>query len=519
MTLGVCLSLSLVACGGGSAPAPIIQQPTTPVQSEIKVKAPDSLIVEAGSESNFEIYVNEPTGGPAASYDISVVFPEASGVNIIKTSPADSNGRRVLTIRVDEKALEGNVQGTLSVKLGTSSKTVPITVLIKAKTAGSYFSSFGQGGLAALELPSGAVINYAADVSIDQQGRLLVLGYTQLSRGTDTAFTVTRFLSTGALDTTYGTNGSVLVNPTDNEEWAQRIFVAPDGRVLVFGFYSAKFGVMRLAENGAVDSSFGTNGILTLNTGYFPQFAAAQDDQGRVVLALVSNVSESGYLTRFNSDGTLDNSFSSSGFAHNSTYSQAIGIQILSTGEAILATVKIGDNQDILLRKFKANGSLDQNFGSQGQISIDLGSSQDTLSGIVINPQDKIFVLGRTKNLNPVLVKLAADGVRSASFGTNGQIVFPDDADVVFDSLLWNGTDVVIYDSYTTIQVAAAKVSDSGNISRLTFTRPLATNDGRTTLTKILWNQQLKRYIGYGDLENYNSNPSSSRGAIYTFSP
>lgn len=217
-------------------------------------------------------------------------------------------------------------------------------------------------------------------------------------------------------------------------------------------------------------------------------------------------------MTQLNADGTLDDNFPSSTFASDSPRDSNAQVQYLSNGEAVLATVESGDNQNIRLRAFNLDGKPNLNFGTQGQVSIDLGSSLDTLSAFLITPEDQLFLLGRTGNLNPVLVQRSKNGERVGSFGTDGQIVFSDDRDISFDDVIWNGVDVVLYDVYTAGKVTAAKVKTAGAVDRFIFDRPTIPGNNSTTLSKIIWSNRLGRYVGYGDVNTIT-------GAIYTFAP
>ena len=174
--LGICCALTLAACGGGSPPAAEVQQPAVPVPEPIQLKAPDAFALEAGSDGSFEITVNDGVTSPIPAYEASLVFPAASGLTVTQVGLVGYSGRRVLTVRAGEETPVGITNGVLTITQGKTSKSVSIMVNVKAKSPGSFYSSFGQDGLARVALPSGAGLNRASDVAIDTQGRLLVLG-------------------------------------------------------------------------------------------------------------------------------------------------------------------------------------------------------------------------------------------------------------------------------------------------------------------------------------------------------
>lgn len=515
LTLGLVLSLSLVACGGGSTsqPPPVAQQP----QTDIKIFAPASLELEKGSDSSFNLSVTT-TGLPANQpYEVNIIFPTTTALSVVSIMP--KNGVQYITLRADEQASDGSFGGIITVKSGTTTVTTPISITIKSKVTGSYYASFGENGLALLDLPTGATINSATNVAVDAQGRILALGFTQLSRGTDTAFTVTRFLNSGSLDKSFGNNGSVLFNPTDNREVGSKIYATPKGDVLILGYHNGVFGVVRLLENGKVDPSSAPLGTVA-SYGYGDSFSSSQGPDGKIFVALYSMLENHFVILRLNADGSLDSTFVANGFTVKSNVFQtSFKIVSLSNGDAIIAANEYNADRNILLTKFKASRELDQGFGSNGQISIDLGSNDDTLSSFTVDSQDRVLIQGKTKNLDTVLLKFTKDGDLVTSFGQNGKIILTEDQDVFLNSAMSKGDDVVLYNAFTTKESAALKIAADGKLNRFTFKYPQGLEKGTTDLYEIIWSEKLNRFIGFGNLDNHNIDPSTSRGAVYTFSP
>jgi uncharacterized delta-60 repeat protein len=115
---------------------------------------------------------------------------------------------------------------------------------------------------------------------------------------------VARYIgTTGALDTTFGTNGVQVVNPTAaiNDGVRQGI-VLPDDSIIVAGGVdtgvNTKFGAVKFTPSGAVDTTFGTNGLQTYDLDTTPRADAALDvalgSDGKIMLA--------GYRTNATSD-------------------------------------------------------------------------------------------------------------------------------------------------------------------------------------------------------------------------
>lgn len=131
---------------------------------------------------------------------------------------------------------------------------------------GSLDSGFGISGKVAL--PSISV--YASVSSIVQlaDGRLLAAG--GMSDGTGTAITVARYNSDGSLDSTFGANGVTQTKVNRGSRTGQ-LLVRPDGKILVAGTTPHgrydKMTVVRFHADGALDTTFGSDGVLLIKPG------------------------------------------------------------------------------------------------------------------------------------------------------------------------------------------------------------------------------------------------------------
>lgn len=84
-------------------------------------------------------------------------------------------------------------------------------------------------------------------------------------------------------------------------------------------------------------------------------------------------------------------------------------------------------NHDFLIARFKADGSLDSQFGSNGIVKIDVSSGEDQATAVAQQADGKLVVAGyAAANLNNdfdfAIVRLNADGTLDTSFGTGGKV-------------------------------------------------------------------------------------------------
>ena len=131
-------------------------------------------------------------------------------------------------------------------------------------------------------LPGGG---QATAVLIQAGGRILVVGNSNLF----SAMTVTRLLSNGSLDASFGTGGTATIDFGITDDFANDAVLQPDGKIVVAGYASATgdVAVARLNPDGSADATFGADGKATVDFGGIATFgnAVALAPNGRIVVA------------------------------------------------------------------------------------------------------------------------------------------------------------------------------------------------------------------------------------------
>jgi uncharacterized delta-60 repeat protein len=194
-------------------------------------------------------------------------------------------------------------------------------------------------GTAVTSLAPGGSRGQATVVQPD--GKIVVAGSTSYA-----GFSLVRYNSDGSLDTTFGSNGIVTASITG---LATSVTLQPDGKILVAGanLSDTAFVLARYTSTGVLDSSFGTSGTTTAT---FPGYSSAgaeglaiQPDGNIVVVGWADNGSTEGFaLARFTSAGVLDTSFGTSGETVSTFPGVTIGgaasaVAIQSDGNIVLA--------------------------------------------------------------------------------------------------------------------------------------------------------------------------------------
>jgi uncharacterized delta-60 repeat protein len=153
-------------------------------------------------------------------------------------------------------------------------------------TGGILDGSFGTGGIVSTAMSSGDIGN---GVAIDALGRIVTAGYSSIN-GSD--FSLARYSDNGDLDTSLGAFGTVSTDfALNSADFGMSVLVDELGRIIVAGHTSLAgsegFALTRYLTDGSLDPSFGSGGKVATFFGITQDQAnsISIDDRGRLILA------------------------------------------------------------------------------------------------------------------------------------------------------------------------------------------------------------------------------------------
>lgn len=242
------------------------------------------------------------------------------------------------------------------------------------------------------------------------------------------------FSQDGSPDTSFGDNG-VLVTQVDNaDKWVQGIDQSVTGRILISGHYfdsnlgiSASF-LLAYFEDGSVDTSFANNGVLWTagSIGSYRTIILQPDEKALIDRFIGSNYS----IIRLLQNGDVDTSFGNNGellpFA-----SEVSGMSMIVDQENKILTLGIDDSgsePNLMISKFLSSGAIDTSFGNNGMVSHPLGSVSDvwTSSFLLFNNKLHIaFGYAENNTESDHIVRFLSNGALDTTFGNNGVATIP----------------------------------------------------------------------------------------------
>jgi uncharacterized delta-60 repeat protein len=244
---------------------------------------------------------------------------------------------------------------------------------------------------------------------------------------------VTRYLTNGALDPSFGTGG-IFSRPTIGNGLVSDAVLQPDGKIVVVGWSDVMVGttitehdffVMRLRANGTLDPSFVTAHPTTnfSDKSIDEAFGVALGPGGTIVLAGRSNTDIA--IARYTSTGALDSTFSGDGLVthdfgnRGGGGSSANDVAVLPDGRILVAGVTGEDNDvDVILARFNTNGTLDTTYGTGGRVAA--AGAPIVAAGKLLLQGTKAIISGFT-NSGQALARYNGGGTLDPTFGSGGK--------------------------------------------------------------------------------------------------
>lgn len=309
-------------------------------------------------------------------------------------------------------------------------------VIARYKTNGSLDSTFNNNGKVLIDLSSNNDV--ATSVAIQSDGKIVVGGYYQGLFNYD--FFLLRYNSNGLLDSTFDNDGIVTTDFNITQDLCQDIKIQSDGKIVAVGITNIfwnnnDFAIARYNTNGTLDTTFDNDGKILheiYGTDDDPK-SIVIDNNGKIVIGgtIYNGIDRDFGIVRYNSNGSIDSSFSDDGIAMFDLGGNDMGIEVnIQPNEKIVIagfTDSCFTGSDFIVLRCNNNGTLDSTFDSDGVVKTDFSQKQDFCRAFTIQSDGKIVLAGQsagstTTSQDLVLVRYNSNGSVDSSFDSDGKV-------------------------------------------------------------------------------------------------
>lgn len=208
--------------------------------------------------------------------------------------------------------------------------------------------------------------------------------------------------------------------------------------------------LVRYLPDGSLDESFGVGGVaegnLTLGASTWAQNnTLEQQPDGKLIFtsSRVANSSLGLFVSRFNSDGSVDTDFGDNGTAmyqvFNSGDDYCHSMMLQPDGKIIV----VGQGQpfsgvsyQMAAIRLMPNGDLDESFGDEGVFTYDHGSGDDRIMDVALQSDGKIILTGNATQQgygSMIVMRLTEDGTLDETFATEGIFEYSSTSNVGYE--------------------------------------------------------------------------------------
>jgi uncharacterized delta-60 repeat protein len=334
-------------------------------------------------------------------------------------------------------------------------------------SASSLDTTFNATGFTLTQFSAGSNDQAKAE-AIQSDGKIVVAG------GSNTSAALARYNYNGTLDTTFGTGGKMTSAPGSASVF-NSVQIQSDGKIVAAGSAVIsginEFMLIRYNTDGSVDTTFGTSGIVTMApiSGQASQINGIQlQSDSKIVAAGSAGTTSEFAVARYNTNGSLDTTFGTGGLFLDqlALSSGANALAIQSNGSIVAGGFdNTAGGEDFALLRLTTAGALDTSFNTTGVVTTDLGSAtNETINALAISSGGQIVAAGQS-GVNGAVVRYNINGSLDASFNATGKLVLPvsqaGGSDILFGAAIQSDGRIVV----------AGQSNDSGAVSQMLVDR------------------------------------------------
>ncbi len=250
---------------------------------------------------------------------IDTTFGTNGFATILQNGSGGATSVRDLVILPDGKILIGGgaynfANSTLTYGFG----------LYRLNQNGSFDTTFGANGFVLTDFP-GATLTQGQTLALRADGKIALGGFAyRADNMAGVKLLIALYNADGSLDTTFGTGGKVVTDSSENSV-IQRVVFQSDNKIVTGGSTNngddgTRGQIRRYTANGAVDATFGANGLATvqINSGATKINDIVLQPDGKIIgfgqAFDLPSIILGFAVVRYLPNGTPDTTFGTNGF-------------------------------------------------------------------------------------------------------------------------------------------------------------------------------------------------------------
>jgi uncharacterized delta-60 repeat protein len=395
-----------------------------------------------------QLRVHEDSGDVIITPGSPVALPEGvlfTDGTLIKFTPApgfsgtfrffytESDGWLSAETNIDVNVSVGTAElaGTRDPNFGGANNRV-VTQLNFSASSGTAAATLGSdtvvAGSVVTRLPDGTTRTDVGLAIYDSTGKLIASNVMDLGLGVGN---LNETVSSVVIQNVGGQDRIIVVGSVDRNSNIPNSSTAND------------FFAVRFMADATLDTSFGLNGVATVDLGGDDQALAVLVEpvagQNDIVIGgITDNVNTPGgqdfALVRLNEDGTRDMTFGASGVTLTDFRQVDVlralalqGTKIIAVGSADFLGTDPNNGRDMAIARYDSNGNIDTNFGNNGEVIQNFSLRDEALS-VVVDPTTQDIIVGgyvsptgtSGANRDIAIVRFTPDGSLETTWGTGG---------------------------------------------------------------------------------------------------
>ena len=287
---------------------------------------------------------------------------------------------------------------------------------------GSLDTSFGNNGVLRIDINGNS--DHLTDISQDSNGRIIIVGSSYVPNSSDDFRFLRVHLENGEVDSSFGTDGMIL-QPLDGN-WFRQVLVQSNQMLLTI--HSNPFEASRFLVDGQQDMSYGNNGSAQLVYGTEVAKRVIIDNQDRIIVMGhdLMNGTYYFYIRRFLDDGSIDPTYGVNGIQYFPTaitglYSKYSPV-LMDDGRFVVIYNENASAPNKVAR-FLQNGTLDPSFGVNGVATVPLVHPYRCYGDVMNNGSVLVSCSFWDSGLDTTFkhtVKIKSNGASDTNFGDDG---------------------------------------------------------------------------------------------------